>query len=202
MVIGYHWPGWYAIAPGLPVYAGAARVPRTFRQRRLSCCENQKGVAMKPAWDLFDAEVGQLDALWKYFQALKHNAQPAEVRQAVVESAVIHLRIIMEMVSRDAPQKADDYCLADLIALADRPAGLPALVQMYSDDATYAPLVMALLGGTPAANLTRSPKWQIDKLMFHPTKNRAVGHDWTPILNILAPHVGPVIQDLRRHAVR
>ncbi len=157
---------------------------------------------MKAAWDLFDAEERQLDALWKYFQALKHNAQPAEVRQAVVESAVIHLRIIMEMVSRDAPQKSDDYCLADLIALADRPAGLPVLVKMYSEDATYAPLVLALLGGTPAAMLTKCPKWQIDKLMFHPTKNRAVGHDWTPILNILAPYVGPVIQDLRLHAVR
>jgi hypothetical protein len=157
---------------------------------------------MKAAWEVFDAEVAQLEALWKYFQALKHNAQPVEVRQAVVESAVIHLRIIMEMVSRDAPQKAVDYCLADLIALADRPAGLPALVRTYSDDAIYAPLVIALLGGTHAASLLRSPKWQIDKLMFHPTKNRTVGHDWTPILNVLAPHVGPVIQDLRRHAVR
>src|SRR5262249_54924138 len=123
-------------------------------------------------------------------------------RNAVVESALIHLRIIMEMILRDSPREADDYCLADLIALADKPAGLPALIKMYRDDATYAPLVVAKIGGTPAANLTKSPKWQIDKLMFHPTKNRAVGHDWTPILNVLAPHVGPVIQDLRKHAVR
>src|SRR5438128_1932398 len=119
---------------------------------------------MKAAWDLFDAEVAQLEALWTYFQTLKHNAQPPEVRQAVVESALIHLRIIMEMVLRDSPQKPDDYCLVDLIALSDKPAGLPALVQMYSDDATYAPLVVALLGGAPAASLTKSPKWQIDKL--------------------------------------
>jgi hypothetical protein len=157
---------------------------------------------MKAAWDIFEAEVAQLEALWRYLQALKHNAQPAEVRQAVVESAVIHLRIIMEMVSRDAPQQPDDYCLADLIGLANRPSYLPALVRTYSDDATYAPLVNALLSGTPATSLQKSPKWQIDKLMFHPTRNRAVGHDWTPILNVLAPLVGPVVQDLQRHAVR
>ncbi|HJT76076.1 MAG TPA: hypothetical protein VJ739_02650 [Gemmataceae bacterium] len=76
------------------------------------------------------------------------------------------------------------------------------MFQIYREDAIYAPLVVALLGGTPAANLKRSPKWQIDKLMFHPTKNRAAGHDGTPILNVLAPRIGPVIQDLRKYAVR
>src|SRR6266699_2332792 len=70
---------------------------------------------------------------------------------------------------------------------------------------TYSALVESLLGGDPnriAANLKRSPREQINKLMFHPTKIRTTSHDWTPILNIIMPRLGPIIADLRRSAVR
>jgi len=131
---------------------------------------------MKAAWDLFDREAMQLDQLWKHFQTGDHNKQLPEIRNAMVESAIIHLRIVLEML-RDAHKKPDNYCLTDLIAISDKPAALPALMRMYTDDATYAPLVVALLGGYPGTNLTKNPKWQIDKLMFHPTSNRTTTHD-------------------------
>lgn len=157
---------------------------------------------MKAAWEIFDYELMQLDGLWKHFQAASHNAQPLDVRNAMVESAIIHLRILMEML-KDTPQKSDDYCLTDLIAMPDKPAALPALMQVYTtDDATYSNSVVALLGGNPAPNLRRCPKWQVDKLMFHPTKSRTTSHDWTPILNILVPLLHPIIIDLKQHAIQ
>jgi hypothetical protein len=167
----------------------------------LSFHHQQKGVPMKAAWEIFDYEVMQLNELWKHFQAGNHNVQPPEIRNAMAESAIIHLRIALEML-RDDRQKPDDYCLTDLIATSDKPAALPALIQMYTDDATYGPLAVALFGDNPGTNMTKNPKWQIDKLMFHPTNNRTTTHDWTPILNILAPQIGLVIADLRQHAVR
>jgi hypothetical protein len=156
---------------------------------------------MKAAWDIFDYEWMQFDELWKHFQAGDHQRLPLAIRNAMVESAVLHLRIVMEMLE-DEPEKPDDYWLTDLIAIADKPAGLPALIDAYNNETTYAPLVVAELGGDPGTNMKKSPRWQINKLMFHPTKKRATEHDWTPILNILGPHLGPVIQDLRSHAVR
>ncbi len=156
---------------------------------------------MKAAWEILDYELMQLGGLWKHFQAGSHNAQPLDIRNAMVESAIIHLRIVLEML-KDQPQKNDDYCLKDLILMACKPIGLPALIQIYTDDSTYSGFVVALLKGDPGTNMKKSPKWQIDKLMFHPTKNRTTSHDWTPILNVLVPRLSPVIDDLRRNAVR
>src|SRR6516162_3731087 len=115
---------------------------------------------MKQAWDIFNYELFQLGQLSKHIQASTQATQPLEIRNAVLESAVLHLRIILEML-KDKPAKSDDYCLSDLIDMKDKSADLDSLMNIYTDAGTYSPTVEALLGGDPTLilpNLKRSPK--------------------------------------------
>jgi hypothetical protein len=159
---------------------------------------------MKAAWEIFDYELSQLHMLLQVMEARHHFVLlPHHIANAIVESAIMHLRIVMEML-REKSSKSDDYVLADLLGPYE-PRGLPALRKVYEEQEAYQPLLEEHLGGDPAGiapNLKLDPKTQIDKLMIHPTKKRTTSHDWTPILMILAPRLRPVLQDLHQHAVR
>ena len=115
----------------------------------------------------------EADMFFKLCQLLKlknpdYASLSQHVRNAVVESALLHTRILIDIfLSRGA--KPDDIQISKLLP-GFHSQTLDALKKLYGD--SEAP-------GTPC--------WTLNKMLAHPTEQRSDRHDYSSLLNQLHP---------------
>ena len=104
---------------------------------------------------------------------------PAFARNAIIESLLLHTRILVEiLLSRD--KDPDGIRLKTLLPKFDS----PRIAELNSAYGT--------------TNLPGSPCQEINKRLAHATERRAdgQGHDWTPVLKKLVPIVEPLLVEV------
>jgi hypothetical protein len=103
---------------------------------------------------------------------------PVAIKNAVTESALLHVRILAEMFKIERKKK-DDILLKDLIDKHGKPPAVTMFESTYGD-----------------ANTEGCPCWQINKLLAHPTKHRKAHGDASQLLNSLLPSLCEAITEV------
>lgn len=103
---------------------------------------------------------------------------PHPIPNAIVESMLLHLRILVDIfLSRGAD--ADDIKLADL---------LPGL---------KSPLINELRNRYGNRNTAQSPCWILNKMLAHPTMLRSNSYSYAPVLTALLPLMLPLLEEIQ-----
>ena len=132
-------------------------------------------------WVVFDYEVEQFYATCKLLLLKAGNdesaALPQHMKNAVVESALLHARILSDiLLSRG--REPDDINLSDLLPSFDSTARKD-LECVYGNGKTEG-----------------SPCWTLNKRLAHATYRRGSSYDYTQLLSQLAPLISRVVQDV------
>ena len=132
------------------------------------------------AWVVFGYEADMLLAMCNLLVPCNQEFAllSGNVRNAVVESALLHTRQLVDiLLSRGSG--SDDINLATLVP-NHQPARLEELRQAYGN-----------------RNTEGSPCWTINKMLAHATTQRSSSFDYSSMLNGLAPIVADIVQDVR-----
>lgn len=130
-------------------------------------------------WIIFNYEVDQLYGLIPFLNA--EFQAPDPIKNAITEAAILHLRLISEMLREEPLPGTDDIALPDLVG-SYRPPDLAAFNAAF---------------GTRNSG----PRQEINTRLVHPSKARIDNYDYTPILQTLLPLMDQIIPDLREHAI-
>jgi hypothetical protein len=131
-------------------------------------------------WDVFDYEADMFHAMCDVLRDSNNDSAELsqQVHNAVVESAILHLRQLADiLLSRGT--RPDDISLTTLIP-DWQPAGLDELRQLYGTQST------------PAC-----PCWTINKMLAHPTTLRTASYDYSCLLNAVKPIIDGIVRDVR-----
>jgi hypothetical protein len=118
------------------------------------------GLAHNDKWRVFDYEATMLLALSKYLSEDDLAKFDWAVGNAIVESAVLHTRVLAELLLSRG-RMADDIRLKDLLPSLDTDS-LRRLGDAYGDQKREG-----------------SPCWQFNKLLAHATIQRSDRHNYT-----------------------
>ncbi len=125
-------------------------------------------------WDIVAYEARMLFGLCRVL-ASKQNAPVGDIiNNAMVESACLHARVLIDILLSKDCAKADDVRLNNLLPRF-QPGSLDQLRAAYGDAKTP---------GTPC--------WTLNKMIMHPTTVRRTSHDYTNLLNRLLPLIDAV----------
>jgi hypothetical protein len=139
----------------------------------------QSGETKMNPWIIFNYEVDQLMGLIPFLT--EEFKAPGPIKNAVTEAAILHVRLISEML-REAPlPRTDDVALPDLVG-SYRPPDLAAFNRAFR-------------------TRNSGPRQEINSRLIHLSKCRTDNYDYTPILQTLLPLLDRIIRDLRDHAI-
>lgn len=133
-------------------------------------------------WVVFNYEADMFLDLCTMFQEQQQglSALPQVIQNAVVESMLLHIRQLADIVlSKSKSSSSDDIVLAALIQ-SYRPSQLDEFRQLYGDH------------NTPSC-----PCWTINKVLAHATSKRSSSYDYTPLVSQLAPILKEIVQEIR-----
>jgi hypothetical protein len=142
----------------------------------------QEGDIMPTAtgpWVVFDYEVQMFRAMSRLLATgdREYSGLPDYLRNAVVESAVLHVRMLADIfLSRTT--NSDDIDLA-LLLPGFVPSQLTQLRTAYGNSKTAG-----------------SPCHTINKRLAHPTALRSHTYDYSPVLNLIAPLIEGVVDEI------
>lgn len=123
--------------------------------------------------DMFRAMCGLLNTGNTDYTQLRHH-----VRNAVVESAVLHSRILADIILSRC-KMPDDIGL-DALLPGFTPRSLGALQAAYGNSTT---------AGCPCQTF--------NKMLAHPTMLRSDSHDYSPVLNKVGPLIDAIVQEVQ-----
>ena len=133
---------------------------------------------MPDAWDVYDYEASMYVSLLDLCAKGQHKLHPHPVPNAIVESLLLHTRILVDIfLSRDV--EPDSVHLSELLPGFDSPE-LVALRKVY---------------GTP--KISGSPCWIINKRLAHATTMRSDSFDYTALVNALEDLLNPIIKSVQ-----
>jgi hypothetical protein len=112
----------------------------------------------------------------------------AVIRNAVVESMVLHTRILIDILLSKGTEKSDDIRLKAI---------LPNWVAKEGKD-----LLKQLSDVYGKWNIPNSPCWVINKMLAHPTKFRTSSFNYTDTLRKVDPVVYEILQALSKRTRR
>lgn len=143
-------------------------------------------------WDVIGYEVQM------YFGMRAILASPALfagqlIKNAIVESAVLHMRILCEVFTSTCPgenPKRDDIQFGHLFAdWRTNPSRYTALQSLSAElQKTYG-LKPVKLG---------QPRWELNKMLVHPTLNRGTTYNYDQAMTVIHPHVVAIVEELER----
>lgn len=133
----------------------------------------------KDPWVVFDYECDQFHAMCQLLVHgnTEHAGLPHYVRNAVVESALLHTRILADLFLSKGT-KPDDIHLSGLLPTFASQK-LTQLEIQYGDSHTE-----------------DTPCWTINKMLAHPTSWRSSEYNYTDLLNQVFPLISAVIQEV------
>jgi hypothetical protein len=126
-------------------------------------------------WVVYDYEVEMFTELRKVDLAI----YPKVIVNAIVESMLLHLRILVEiLISKGYP---DDIKLKDHLLPKFESRLVDELRAKYGDGKRE---------GTPC--------WTLNKRLAHPSLSRSSSHDYTPVVDALVPCILPLLDEIDR----
>lgn len=134
-----------------------------------------------PLWEVYDYEVWMFDQMLQFGTTLgtKECQQfPQPVKNATVESLLLHLRILVDILLSRGSGNNDDINLKDL---------LPSF---------NSPLVAQLKAAYGDGKTVDCPCWQLNKRLAHPTQIRSSSYSYNPLLNTLLPLILPLLAEI------
>jgi hypothetical protein len=132
-------------------------------------------------WDIVAYEARMLFDLCPVLGSEVYNRNLDVVTNALVESACLHMRILIDILISKASGKGDDIRLDQLLP-ALRHSSVNGLRAAYGDGKTE-----------------RSPCWTLNKMIAHPTLMRGSSHDYTDVIKNLLPLIEAVWQEIENH---
>ena len=129
---------------------------------------NAANVDRQALWDVYDYEVDMFNQMLSACQMGVREAYPQPIQNAIVESMLLHLRILVDiLLSRGSD--ADDIKLTNL---------LPKF---------QSPLLGQLKDSYESSRNAGSPCWTLNKMLAHATTLRCSSYDYGPMLKIMRP---------------
>jgi|SRR5579863_2095134 len=133
---------------------------------------------MPNGWDVYDYEVSMYLSTLGLCTRGEHNSHPHPIPNAIVESLLLHTRILVDIfLSRDP--EPDAVRLNELLPGFDSPE-LGALRKVYG-----------------SAKDSGSPCWTINKRLAHSTTVRGGSFDYTVLVNALGELLNPIIKSVQ-----
>ncbi len=107
------------------------------------------------------------------------NMFPQTVSNAIVESMLLHLRILVEiLLSRGFDPDGDNIKLAEL---------LPAF---------KSPLIEELGNRYGKRGSLGTPCWTLNKMLAHPSRLRSDSYHYDPVLKVMLPALLPLLDEI------
>jgi hypothetical protein len=132
-------------------------------------------------WDIVAYEARMLFDLCRLLGCQEFKPDSNIVNNAVVESACLHARILVDILLSKDSGKGDDIRLSQLLPGYRHPS-VEQLRGVYGDGKTE-----------------RSPCWILNKMIAHPTLKRGTSYDYTSVLKQLLPLIDMVWQAMENH---
>lgn len=131
-------------------------------------------------WVVYDYEVDMFTQMYNICTASELCHQfPQQVQNAIVESMLLHLRILVDIWLSKRLDK-DDITLTDL---------LPSF---------KSPLIAQLKAAYGNRKTPNSPCWEINKRLAHPTKVRSSSYSYNHVLKALIPIVEGLLNEVNK----
>ncbi len=134
-------------------------------------------------WEVVNYEAWMLFVLCRLLKGETLAEYPDVVKNAMVESVCLHIRVLVDfMLSKDFG-KGGDIRLDQLLPGFQHPS-VGRLKAAYGD-------------GKPAQ--PPWPCWTLNKMIAHPTLERGNSHDYTDVINKLLPLIEEVWRAIQNH---
>ena len=111
--------------------------------------------------------------------SIRFPALESVLQNAVVESLVLHTRILTDILL-SKKGGTDDIVLSDLLPGFSSPV-LAKLADTYGK-----------------RDIEKSPCWQFNKMLAHPTKHRSSSHEYLPALRAVWAHIALLIEEIAK----
>lgn len=132
-------------------------------------------------WEVVAYEAKMLFGLCRLLSVPESQPSNALIANAVVESACLHARILVDiLLSKDS--RRDDDIRLELLVPSFRPPSVDRLRVTYGD-----------------ARTEQSPCWILNKMIAHPTLQRGKSYDYTGVIRRLLPLIEAVWQEIESH---
>ena len=135
---------------------------------------------MGDPWVIFDYEANMFLELWKVLQNGRQGLSIPilAIQNAVVESILLHIRQLADMILSRG-KRPDDILLAHLVQ-DYVPRRLDELDRVYGNN-----------------NIEDCPCWTINKMLAHATFKRSSSHNYSNLVNQIAPILAEIVQEIR-----
>lgn len=131
----------------------------------------------KSAWVVYDYEVDMFKQTWEMCSTGARNRFPHPIPNAISESLLLHLRILVEIFLPGGVEP-DDIKLADL---------LPKF---------RSPLIEELRSKYGNSRTVGSPCWTLNKMLAHPTQLRSNSYNYDQVLKVVLPLILPLLDEI------
>ena len=126
---------------------------------------------------VYDYERDMFTQMLRIGTTVECQKYPPPVQNAIVESMLLHLRILVDILRSHGRDK-DDIKLTDLLPSFTSPL-IDQLKTAYGDNKTVS-----------------SPCWELNKRLAHPTTVRSSSYTYNHVLQALVPIVGPLLDEI------
>ena len=137
-------------------------------------------------WEIVGYEAGQLRGALETLSTQQHLLVTQVLRNAVVESSVIHTRILCDILLSRTSAK-DDIRLTDLFV-----PGITGPIADKIDKNMIAQLAKDYGSGSASG----TPCWQFNKMLAHPTTERGLSYDYAKALRTLGPTIEKILDEI------
>ena len=128
-------------------------------------------------WEVYDYEVDMFTQMLRIGTTVECHMFPQPIQNAIVESMLLHLRILVDILLSRGPGN-DDINLTDLLP-GFKSSLVAQLKTAYGDSKTVG-----------------SPCWHLNKRLAHPTQIRSTSYNYDHVLQALGPMVLKLLDEI------
>jgi hypothetical protein len=130
-------------------------------------------------WVVVNYEATMLFDLCRELNSQSYERLSSCVQKAIVESACLHCRILVDILLSKDSGGGDDIRLNQLLPIFSSPS-VAELRRIYGDNKTEG-----------------SPCWTLNKKLAHPTLKRGESHDYSLVLTMLLPLIKALWKEIQ-----
>jgi hypothetical protein len=140
---------------------------------------NTANAGQQSPWVVYDYEVYMFKQMLDIVYKGEHTSFPEPIRNAILESLLLHLRILADiLLSRGG--FPDDIKLTNL---------LPGF---------NSPLLDKLRNEYGESKMVGSRCWTLNKMLAHPSSLRTSGYNWSQSLTAMRPIILPLLDEIEQ----
>jgi hypothetical protein len=141
---------------------------------------NTANVEQQSLWVVYGYEVDMFNEMYRARSTGAYNTFPQQVVNAMIESMLLHLRILVEILISHGPDPdGDNIKLTDLL-----PGFKSRLIQE--------------LENKYGRGIRGSPCWTLNKMLAHPSRLRSHTYNYDHVLKVMRPVLLPLLDEVAR----